>query len=129
MYNQQQARPLQLQIQPVRPPQKPQNRPYTGKYAIKDPVSYSTGTGCNVDHEALRNQRAFLQTASAYPNTHPNPPSLPQYIRPGSYQAPPVHVRGPAPPLPTMAEVQRRQSNPQNSLEDYRRVCAEFMFT
>ena len=110
----QQARPQQQQ---VRPPQKTQDRPYTGKYAIKDPLPFTPNNGFHVDHQALRNQRAFLQSASAYPT--------PQFIRPESYQAPPAQMRAIAPPLPTMADVQRRQSNPQNTVEDYRRVsCA-----
>ena len=106
----QQARP-----QLVRPQQQIQEKPYNGKYAIKDTISFPSNSGCRVDHQALHNQRAFLQNASTFPT--------PQYIRPGSYQAP-THMRHPiSTPLPTMAEVQRRQSIPQNSsLEDYRRV-------
>ncbi|MCJ1395849.1 hypothetical protein MMC18_008735 [Xylographa bjoerkii] len=112
MHVQQQARPQQ-----VRPPQPIQEKPYNGKYAIKDPISFPTNSGCRVDHQALHNQRAFLQTASTYPT--------PQYIQPGSYQAPPANMRhSVSAPLPTMAEVQRRQSIPQNrSIDDYRRFA------
>lgn len=113
MHVQQQVRPPQ-----IRPPQQIQEKPYNGKYAIKDPITCASNNGCRVDPQALHNQRAFLQSASAFPVPGP------QYIRPGSYHAPSVQMRSSvSTPLPTMAEVQRRQSIPHNSsLEDYRRV-------
>jgi hypothetical protein len=110
--------------QQIRPQPKPNERPYTGKYAIKEPLpSYMTFGNHNhnqnhvgVDHQALRNQQAFLQKSSTYP------PNL--YIRPGSYQAPPAPMRPIAPMLPVIGDPLRRLSNPQINAEDYRRVSS-----
>ncbi|MCJ1356108.1 MAG: hypothetical protein MMC33_006102 [Icmadophila ericetorum] len=50
---------------------KPQERPYNGKYAIKD--TYPPRVGYHVDAQALHNQRTFLKTATI-PPAYPYPP-------------------------------------------------------
>ena len=62
-----------------KPPQKPgvppkladsKDRPYTGKYAIIDPVErYVPKTGINVDAQALQKQRSFQHAGSLQPSS------------------------------------------------------------
>lgn len=91
-------------------------RPYTGKYAIKD--SWPHPQIGRIDSQAFKNQQAFLKSASAQ--------SLAQYpggaSSPQSFQAPPAAMGSGPPALPTMDDIHRRSSNAQNSVEEYKRV-------
>ena len=58
-YIQQQVRP-----QPARPPPPSmQEKPYNGKYAIKDSVSYSSSSGCRTDQQPQHNPRMSIAEA------------------------------------------------------------------
>lgn len=92
------------QIQPLQPQLKPQpleDRPYNGKYAIKEPLPRpSRGFGYNVDSQALNNQRAFTQNATVQSNQ-----------RYHGYGAPPAQMSPPAPIAPMMESSQQRSQS------------------
>lgn len=79
-------------------------RPYHGKYAITEPTPhvYKPRVGCNVDTQALQNQRAFQQSS-----VH----SLPQFPNSSSYRAPPGQRNPIAPMASMMAAGQPKVSN------------------
>ena len=72
----------------------PKDRPYTGKYAVQNPVqtnySYKSSVGYNVDNESLRNQRAFTYASSMqtpYPNYSSPAQQYPNYRAPQASMA------------------------------------------
>ena len=79
-------------------PKAPRERPYHGKYAIKDPIPaprYRPPYAFNVDHQALQNQKAFQERASldALQRNRPNFYPYDRYnAAPGAYppRPPPV---------------------------------------
>ncbi|MCJ1307357.1 Lysine-specific demethylase 4B [Agyrium rufum] len=81
--------PLQISRPPLTQT-KSSERPYTGKYAIKDPVpnDYKQKHGIQVDAQALQNQRLFQQSASwSQPLPYQQNPFLMQ-SNPHPYQSP-----------------------------------------
>ena len=89
------------QIQPQLKPQVPRDRPYNGKYAITEPLPRPrTNTGYSVDSQALYNQRAFTQNATAQSNQ--------RYQGTQGYGAPPAQMSPPAPMAPMMGSSQQR---------------------
>ena len=113
-----QARPPLPMLQPQQQ-QKVQDRPYNGKYAIKEPIQQRVNPefiNMRIDQQPMLTQRQFLQSASAQP-------SVPYQSH--MFQTPAAPMRSIAPALPTMEEVQRRQSSPQlNNMGNFRRVIA-----
>ena len=110
-----QARPPLPMLQPQQP-QNVQDRPYNGKYAIKDPVPPRVNPDFIHMHIDQQPQRQFLQPASSQP---------PVPYQSHMFQTPAAPVRSIAPALPTMEEVQRRQSGSQlNNMGNFRRVIA-----
>lgn len=96
----------------VKPPVT-KERPYNGKYAILDstPYVYKPKISCNVDPQALRNQRAFQQST-----VH----SLPQIKSSSAYRAPPAPMSTMAPMAPMMARA------PQADLKQENNASVEF---
>ena len=108
----------QARLQLPQPPLKTQERPYNGKYAIKEPIphEYKPRMGLHVDPQALRNQRVFQQTASVHP-------SLEYAANTPGYRVSSAQISPVAPMAPMMSAVQRRPSNPTNQgAGDNRRV-------
>ena len=97
------------------------HRPYNGKYAINE--DWKSSKGVHVDAQALRNQKAFLQSASAK-----GPSQIYSSANNGFYQQglqtplPPSTMGSASNGLPSMADVRRRSSQTLQSLDDFRRV-------
>ena len=107
----------QYRPQPTRQPPKVQERPYNGKYKVDDPIpyEYKSRAGYQVDPQALRNQRTFLQTSAMSPSS--------QYVTAQPYRGPPLHMGHVAPMAPMISNVQRRPSVPGDQrVDDQRRV-------
>jgi hypothetical protein len=95
----------------VRPPPKAQDRPYNGKYAIKEPIPNKFAPqGCKIDTQSFQNQSGFVYSASL------------QSRQNQGFQAPQAPMRSFDSSLPTMADVQRRASNTQSANMNYRLV-------
>ena len=114
-------RPVIPPVQRIQPPIAPE-RPYNGKYAIKDHVKdyYKPKVGVNIDSRALQNQRAFQQTASAYSPTYARQ-QTPQY--PNYSQSNVPNRTAPVAPMAPMAPMgsnQRRSSSSTQRSEDQR---------
>ena len=99
-------------------------RPYNGKYAIHD--DWKTAKGVHVDAQALRNQKAFLQSASTVLPSHPHPGANNGFYQQGlQTPLPPSSTMGSASNgLPSMADVRRRSSHTLQGIEDLRHVNA-----
>ena len=114
-------------IQPPRPqitrvPSKGQERPYNGKYAIKDPLpyEYKPKSSNSVDSQALKKERKVQQMTSMQPMT--------PYANTQNYRAPPTQSSQTAPMVPIMSAVSRQPSVPTNpNVEEYRRVSNMFI--
>ena len=117
------TRPVIPPVQRIQPPvlqARAPERPYNGKYAIKDHVKdhYVPKVGVNIDSRALQNQRAFQQTASAYSPTYARQqtPQYPNY----SHSNSPNRTASVAPmaPMAPMGPNQRRPSSSTQLSED-----------
>ena len=91
-----------IHFQEAKVPAKPSNtkkRPYHGKYAITEPippVHNNPKVGCNIDAQALQNQRAFQQSS-----VH----SLPRFTNYSTYRPPTGGQKNPVAPTASMAPV------------------------
>ena len=109
------AQPPRPQI--ARVPSKGQERPYNGKYAIKDPIpyEYKQKNGCDLDSQVPRKQHNFQHLASMQP--------APQYANPQKHRAPSAQSSPIAPMVPMMSAARRQPSIPTNQgVEDCKRV-------
>lgn len=116
-------------IQPAKAPAKKpfrapiaKEKPYHGKYAIKDPVPYiyKPKISCNVDSEALQSQRSFQQSALHSPQQSFSSPK---------YRAPSTQMSPVAPQAPMMSTtMQYSPTPPFNSPEDVKQV-SRLLFT
>lgn len=96
---------IQPLIHPQFKPQLPDDRPYNGKYAIKETLPrHRASFGYSVDPQALNNQRAFTQNASAQSGQ-----------RYQGYGAPPAQMSPPAPMAPMMGLSQQRPQSASSS--------------